>query len=114
MGTETIEKATDSFTRKQRRCLDQLEEATLFTGIPRLEIAVMAAPVPGQEFLLNEFCRLSLLDEKIVVIRDITIIGVVINAPKSVIDMMLGPCPSVSGRIAGVSVLTGKAEVLLE
>lgn len=44
MGTEMIAKATDSFERKQRRCLDLLDEPTLFTGTPQLSIAVVATP----------------------------------------------------------------------
>jgi hypothetical protein len=114
MGTDMIEKATDSFERKQRRCLEEFEEPNLFTGVPQLSIALVATPEPGRTFALDEECRLSLVDDRLVVIRGITIVGHIENPPSSVLDTMRGPSPSAFGRVLNVFRLTSKAEILLE
>lgn len=114
MGTDMIAKATDTFERKQRRCLDLLDEPNLFTGAPQLSIAVIATPGNGQVFAVEDEVRLTLLDDRLLVIRGVTVVGYVENPPSSVVDLMRGPCPSVNGRIVSVFSMTNKAEILLE
>lgn len=114
MGTDLITKATGAFERKHRRCLDLMEEPNLFSGAPRLSIAVMAKPESGHAFAVGDEYRLSLIDDRLLVIRGITTVGHVENPPSSVLDMMRGMCPSAFGRIVSVFSLTGKAEILLE
>lgn len=115
MGTEMIAKATDSFERKQRRCLDLLDEPSLFTGAPQLSIAVIATPDDGHTFTLGGEYRLALDDEsRLAVVRDVSVVGHVENPPSSVIDMMRGPCPSAFGQVNKLFTLTGKAEIQLE
>lgn len=110
-----IAKATDSFERKQRRCLDLLDEPTLFTGTPRLSIAVVATPDNGHEFAIGEECRLTLDDDsRLLVVQGVSVVGHVESAPSSVIDMMGGPCPSAFGQVDKLFTLTGKAEIQLE
>ena len=109
-----ITKATDSFERKQRKCLDLLEEPNLFTGAPLLSIAVVATPEGGHAFALDEECRLSLLGDRLLVICGVTVVGQIENPPSSVLDMMRGPCPSAFGRVVKLFSLTNKAEVQLE
>lgn len=114
MGADMIEKATDSFERKQRRCLDLLEEPTLFTGMPQLSIAVVATPANGHKFDVGEECRLTLSNnERLLVVRGVSVVGHVENPPPSVIDMMRGPCPSAFGQVVKLFTLTGKAEIQL-
>lgn len=57
MGTETIARATDSFERKQRRCLDLLDEPSLFTEAPRLSLALVATPREGHTFKVGDEYR---------------------------------------------------------
>lgn len=115
MGTEMIAKATDSFERKQRRCLDLLDEPTLFTGTPQLSIAVVATPDNGHEFIAGEECRLALDgDSCLLVIQGVSVVGHVESPPFSVVDMMRGPCPSVFGQVTKLFTLAGKAEIQLE
>lgn len=115
MGTEMIAKATDSFERKQRRCLDLLDEPTLFTGTPQLSIAVVATPDNGHKFTVGEECRLTLDDDsRLLVVEGVSVVGHVDNPPSSVIDMMRGPCPSAFGQVNKIFTLTGKAEIQLE
>jgi len=110
-----IAKATDSFERKQRRCLDLLDEHTLFTGTPQLSIAVVATPDNGHTFTFDDECRLTLDDKlRLLVVKGVSVVGRVDNPPSSVIDMMRGPCPSAFGRVNRVFTLTGKAEIQLE
>lgn len=109
-----IAKATDSFERKQRRCLDQLEEPNLFTGAPQLSIAVIATLKSGHTFILDEELRLTMADARLVVVRGVTIVGFVENPPSSVLDTIRGHCPSAFGRVAKIYSLTKKAEILLE
>jgi len=109
-----IAKATDSFERKQRRCLDLLEEPNLFTGAPQLSVAVVATPDNGHAFTLNEECRLTLYGGRLALVRGVAVVGEVENPPSSVLDMMRGPCPSAFGRVIKLFSLTKKAEVLLE
>jgi len=114
MGTEMIAKATDSFQRKQRRCLDLFEEPNLFTGAPQLSVAVVVTPDNGHLFDLDEECRLTLLGNRLLVIRGVSVVGHVENPPSSVLDMMRGPCPSAFGRVVNLFSMTNKAEILLE
>jgi hypothetical protein len=114
MGIDTITKATDAFERKQRRCLDLFGEPNLFSGVPRLSIAVVAVPDEGHVFHTGEEYRLAVADDSILVIRDITVVGRLDNPPLSVIELMRGPLPSVFGRVVRVFSLTGKAELQLE
>lgn len=110
-----ITNATDSFERKQRRCLDLLDEPTLFTGAPQLSIAVVATPDNGHTFVLDEECRLTLDEEShLLVVRGVSVVGHVESPPSSVIDMMRGPCPSAFGQVNKLFTLTGKAEIQLE
>ena len=115
MGPDMIVKATDSFKRKQRRCLDLLDEPTLFTGTPQLSIAVVATADNGHTFTAGEECRLTLDDDsRLLVVQGVSVVGHVENPPSSVIDMMRGPCPSAFGQVNTLFTLTGKAEIQLE
>jgi hypothetical protein len=114
MGTEMIAKATDSFERKQRRCLDLLDEPNLFTGAPQLSIAVVATPQNGHAFALGEECRLTLIGNRLLVVRGVTVVGEVENPPLSVLDMMRWLCPSTFGRVVRLFALTSKAEIIVE
>ncbi|MBX3356294.1 MAG: hypothetical protein KF724_11430 [Phycisphaeraceae bacterium] len=110
-----IAKATDSFERKQRRCLDLLDEPTLFTGVPKLSLALVATPREGHAFSVGDECRLALdANRRLLVVQGVTVVGHVENPPSSVIDMMQGPCPSAFGQVSRMFTLTGKAEVQLE
>lgn len=110
-----IAKATDSFERKQRRCLDLLDEPTLFTGTPQLFIVLVATPDNGHEFAIGEECRLALDgDSRLLVVQGVSVVGYVENAPSSIIDMMRGPCPSAFGHVDKLFTLTRKAEIQLE
>ncbi len=113
MGTEMITKATDNFQRKQRRSLERLEEPTLFSCAPQLSIVVLATPEPWHAFALGEEYRLAFLNNRLLVILGVTIVGAVENPPPSVIDMMRGPSPSAHGHIINVFSLTNKADLLL-
>lgn len=115
MGTEMIAKATDSFERKQRRCLELLDEPTLFTGVPKLSLALVATPREGHAFTVGDECRLALdANRRLVVVQGVSVVGHIEDPPSSVIDMMLGPCPSAFGLVSRMFTLTGKAEVQLE
>lgn len=114
MGIELIDKATDSFERKQRKCLDALEESDLFSAVPRLSVGVLANPFDGHRFEDEQLYRLALVDGRLMVIRGITVVGEVQSPPPSIIDQMRVRCPSVSGRVIKRFALTGKAELLLE
>ena len=114
MGTELIEKATDSFQRKQRKCLDALEETDLFAAAPRLSIALTATPVLDHRFDIDGEYRLCLCENRLVVIRGVEVFGEVVSPPASVVDRMRVMCPSLLGRVLKVFALTGKAEILLE
>jgi hypothetical protein len=115
MGTEMIAKATDSFERKQRRCLDLLDMETLFTGAAQLSIAVVATADNGHKFAVGEDCRLTLDDESnLLVVVGVSVVGHVENPPASVVAMMRGPCPSAYGKVTNVFMLTGKAEIQVE
>ena len=114
MGTELIQKATDCFQRKQRKCLDALEEPDLFMSIPRLSIALIATPVPDHHFNVDDDYRLALFKDHLVVIRGVGIVGEVNSPPASVVDRMKVMCPSLAARVLKVFALTGKAEILLE
>lgn len=109
-----IAKATDSFERKQRRCLDLLEEPNLFTGAPQVSVAVVATPKNRHAFAMDEEYRLTLIGDRLLVVRGVTVVGEIENPPSSVLDMMHGPCPSAFGRVVKLFSLTDKAEVLLE
>ncbi len=114
MGTEMLMKASDSFARKQRSCLDAFEEQTLFSSLPQLSLVVLATPAQGHEFVMNEHYRLSEVDGRIAVIKGITIVGRIDDPPASVVDTMRGLCPSILSTTIGVSSVDGKAELLLE
>lgn len=114
MGTDFIQRATDSFARKQRRCLDLFDEPNLFSGAPEFSVGVVALPNEGHEFSVGDECRLTMVEDGLLLIRDVTPIGRVENPPPSVMDVMRTISPSASGRIVKVFPLTGKAEVLVE
>jgi len=115
MGTDMIAKATDQFERKQRRCLELLDEQTLFTGALQLSIAVVATPTNSHVFAAGEECRLTLdHDSRLLVVQGVSVVGHVENPPSSVIDVMRGPCPSAFGQVNKLFTLTGKAEIQLE
>lgn len=114
MGVETITKATDSFTRKQRRCLDEIEAPNLFTGAPRVKVAVVASPREGHRFGTGEAYRLQRDGNAILVVRGVTPVGDIENPPTSVLDTMRGACANGLGRVAALFSMTGKAELLLE
>lgn len=114
MGTEVIAKATDSFERKQRRCLDSFDEPNLFSGALQLSVDVTVTPDNGHEFVLDEECRLTLLGDRLLVVRGVSVVGHVENPPPSVLDMLRGPCPSLLGHVASLFELTNKAEIVLE
>lgn len=109
-----IARVTDSFERKQRRCLDLLEESNLFSGAPQLSVAVVAAPKNDHAFILDEECRLTLIDDHLLVVRGVTVVGEIENPPSSVLDTMHGPCPSAFGQVVKLFTLTNKAEIMLE
>lgn len=113
MGTEMIIRATDSFERKQRRSLEQLEEPNLFTMAPRLVNALLATPQDGHVFAVGEEYRLTLVDSDLLVVRGVCPVGIVKNPPESVLDMMRGPVPSAQGRVTSVSSMSGDAELTL-
>lgn len=114
MGTDLITKAANAFVRKQRRCLDLMDEPNLFSGAPQLGVAVVATPINGHTFAEGGEYRLSFLDGHLVVIRGISTVGFIEDPPGSVVDMMRGICPSAFGRVVSVFSLTDKAEILLE
>lgn len=114
MGTEMIAKATDSFQRKQRKSLEQLEEPSLFTCAPHLTYALVATPDVGYPFTVGDEYRLVLTDQGLLVVDGVSPVGRVEAPPNSVLDMMRGPSPSARGCIKSVSSLTGQAELLLE
>jgi hypothetical protein len=109
-----VAKATDTFERKQRKSLEQLEEANLFTLAPRLTCALLASPVGDHVFQVGEKYRLLAQDGLIVVVSGVVVIGRVPEPPRSVVDLFAGPVPSACGRIAAVSGLSGDAEIVLE
>lgn len=110
-----IEKAADSFERKQRRCLDALEDPTLFTGTPQFSIAVVATPENGHVFTAGEDCRLALDDEsRLLVVRGVSVIGRVERPPPSLVNTMRCAFPSALGTVNSVFSLTGMAEIQLE
>lgn len=114
MGVETITKATDSFTRKQRRCLDDIEAPNLFSGAPRVKFALVATPREGHAFGAGEAYRLQRDGSAILVVRGVTAVGDIDNPPPSVLDTMRGACASGLGRVAAIFSMTGKAELFLE
>ena len=114
MGIDTIMKATDAFERKQRRCLDLFDEPNLFSGAPKLSIAVVAVPSDGHVFDVGDEYRLDARDDSVLVIRGITVVGRLENPPRSVIEIMHGLVPSAFGHVVKVFSLTGKAELQLE
>jgi hypothetical protein len=114
MGTELIEKAADSFQRKQRKCLNALDEADLFSSPPQVSIAVAAAPAEGQAFALGRWYRLALCGERLVVLDGITTVGEVASPPPSVVDRMKTLSPGVNATVTRVFSLTGKADLSLE
>jgi hypothetical protein len=117
MGTELIAKATDSFERKHRKCLDELEDPSLFSMVPRISIVVVANPEPGHSFSTDQDSqsyRLALVDDRVQVLSGVTVVGEITNPPKSVVDALLGPCPSLRGRVLKVFKYTGNADILLE
>lgn len=114
MGTEMIEKAADSFKRKQRKCMNSLDEADLFSSPPQVFIGVMAVPADGKFFTAGDWYRLALTDRKLVVLRGITTVGEVASPPASVVDRMKTVSPSLTATVARVFALTGKAELSLE
>ena len=91
-----------------------MDEIDLFSHVPQLSIAVLATPNPGQDFNVDEHYRLSIVDQKLVVIRGVSIVGQIDSPPPSIIDMMHSRCPSVLSRVVRVFTLTKKAELLLE
>ncbi|TVQ33693.1 MAG: hypothetical protein EA376_01560 [Phycisphaeraceae bacterium] len=114
MGTEMIAKATDSFTRKQRRCLFEFDGPSLFSASPRLSVAVVAMPTNGHAFSPDEEYRVAMDGDCLNVIRGVSIVGKIENPPMSVRDKMRGPCPSALGRVVKLYTLTKKAEIMLE
>ncbi len=114
MGTDMIRKATDGFERKQRRCLDRFEEPNLFSGAPKLSIALVATPAPGHSFRVGDEYRLSRSDREIRVVRGVTAVGHIENPPTSILDTMRAAGAVAVGRVVANFSLTGKAELLLE
>jgi hypothetical protein len=114
MGTEMIAKATHSFERRQRKCLDALEEPSLFSVPPKLSFAILAKPEEGHSFSEGERCRLSVVDDQLLVIRGVSVVGKVESPPQSILDAMRGAFPSLSGQVLSIFALTGKAEIHLE
>ncbi len=114
MGTDMIQKAADSFERKQRRCLDLFDEPNLFSGVPELSVGVVAVPHDGHEFNTDDEYRLSLVEDDLLIIHGVTVVGRVEDPPQSVLDNIRHINPSACGRVVTVFALTGKAEVLVE
>lgn len=111
MGTDTIAKAADSFERKQRRSLEQLEQPNLFTHSPRVTCRVIATPVAGHVPILENVYRLVMEDEAVIVVDGITRVGRIDEPPASLVHSMRGPTPAACGRVIGVSTLSGKLEL---
>lgn len=114
MGTDFIQKATDSFERKQRRCLDSFDEPNLFSGAPKIEVGVVGVPYEGHEFNTDDEYRLSLVEDDLLIIRGVTAVGRVEDPPPSVVETMRHISPSAYGRVVTVFALTGKAEIIVE
>ena len=114
MGTDLILKATDSFERKQRRCLDLFDEPNLFSGAPKIAVGVVAVPYEGHEFNTDEEYRLSLVEDDLLIIRGVTAVACVEDPPPSVVEVVRHISPSAYGRVVTVFTLTGKAELLVE
>lgn len=114
MGTDMIQKATDSFERKQRRCLDLFDEPNLFSGAPKLSVGVVAVPDKDHQFSINDEYRLSLVGDDLLVIDGVRVVARVEDPPPSVLEIMRHISPSACGRVVTVFALTGKAEVLVE
>lgn len=115
MGTETIAKATDSFERKQRRCLELLDEPTLFSEAPKLCVALIATLREGHTLSVGDQCRLTLdANRHLLIVQAVTVVGHVENPPSSVIEMMQGPCPSAFGQVIKSFTVAGMVEIQLE
>lgn len=114
MGTELIQRATDSFERKQRRCLDQFEEPNLFSGSSRRSVALLASPLKNHTFRSGETYRLCRKGDSIIVVSGITQIGEIENPPSSVLYTMQDACQVAVGRVGEIFSMSGKAELSLE
>ena len=114
MGTDLIKKASDSFERKHRRNFDLFDEPNLFSGAPKISICVVAIPDEGHEFSMDDMYRLSLVDDDLLIIRGVTIVGRVEDPPQSVIDEIRIYNPCACGRVVKLFTLTGRAEIQME
>ena len=114
MGCELIAKVTDCFARRQRRCVDEIEQMGLFSGFSQLSVALVATPNHSQSFEIGQACRLSLNDDQLVIIQGVSIIGYVEDPPRSVMDLLNGSCPSANGKVVSLFQLSGKAQIQLE
>jgi hypothetical protein len=114
MGTDLVAKVADGFERRQRRSLEQLEEPNLFTRPPRMSHALTVTPVAGHTFSVGEHYRLTLVDDRIVIVDGVSRAGYVENPPPSLLDTMRTMSPSSRGCIRNVSEITQQAEIVLE
>lgn len=113
MGSDLIAKAKDAFARKQRRCMDWLDDAGLFTGFAQLSVVIVATPNDGHGFLLDKRYRLAMHDDSLVVVDGVSVVGVVEDPPRSVVDLLSGPRPSASACVVRLYGLTNKADLKL-
>lgn len=114
MGTEMIAKATDTFERQQRKSLALLEEPNLFTLAHHLTLALLAAPLGGHHFLVDDEYRLAIIEQRLLVVRGVLRVGVVVEPPPSILDRIRNVNASAHVRVTAVSGLSGCAELLLE
>lgn len=113
MGSDLIAKANDMFARKQRRCMDQLDDIGLFTGFAQLSVGLVATPNDEQSFVRDKRYRLAMHEGLLVVVDGVSIVGVVEDPPRSVVDLLSGACPSALARVVKLYDLTSKADLEL-
>lgn len=113
MGSDLMTKVKDAFARKQRRCMDQLDEAGLFTGFAQLSVVLVATPEDGHDFVEGKRYRLAMHKGSLVVVDGVTVVGVVEDPPRSVADQLCGPRPSASACVVKRYKLTNKADLQL-
>jgi len=111
MGSDLISKASDSFERKQRRCMNAIDQLGLFDGFRQLSVALVATPHEDKRFRLDKAYRLALRSGEVHVFDGVTAVGLVEDPPQSVVDLLSGTCPSASVRVLKFYSLTNKVDL---
>lgn len=113
MGCDLIIKTKDAFARKQRRCMDKLDDVGLFSGFAQLSVVLVATPEDGHDFVEGKRYRLAMRKGSLVVADGVAVVGVVEDPPRSVADQLRGPRPSASACVVTRYKLTNKADLQL-